>query len=117
MPVVGLAGGILSYGLPPAELRPDVNAGLASIVNLQARLDGQSLRKRLVKSFVHPLKLQPGNLLQELDPTVIGTSTPVATGTWLVWIRNLNVGNHRVFLAATFDDGVTLDLTVHLRVQ
>ena len=120
MPLLATPAGSIAWaptdGSSPAELKAARDAQLTTLTDRRATVDGASLPLHLVKSFVHPLKLQPGNLVQTVDPNVSGTSTLVATGTWLTWIRDLTPGRHTVVLSTKID-GTTTDITLHLTVR
>jgi hypothetical protein len=120
LPILASPAGSIAWaptdGSTPEELSAARDAGLAGLTARRATLDGASLPLQLVKNFVHPLKLQPGNLVQTVDPNVKGTSTLVATGTWLTWIRDLAPGHHTVVLSDKIN-GASADITLHLTVQ
>src|SRR3954451_10111539 len=120
LPILASPAGSIAWaptdGSTPEELSAARDAGLAGLTARRATLDGASLPLQLVKNFVHPLKLQPGNLVQTVDPNVKGTSTLVATGTWLTWIRDLAPGHHTAVLSDKIN-GASADITLHPTVQ
>jgi len=119
LPILASPAGSIEFEsvpTPPSVMLARLDASLADITDRHATLDGTALPLHLVKSFVHPLTLQPGNLIQTVDPAVTGASTPVATGDWLTWIRHLSSGHHTLVLSDRFD-GAIADITFHLTVR
>ena len=98
-----------------AELQAGVTDGLASITDVHASLDGKRLRTFLARGYVRRVTLHPGNFIQTVDPTVIGTHTLIASAAYLHWIRPLACGRHIVKLSDTFG-GTPSDITFHLTV-
>src|SRR4051794_3002217 len=72
-------GGTISWaptdGTTPAELRSSCDEAFATLTGAETILDGNAVPRVAVKSFVHPMKLQPGNFAQAVDPAVTGHST------------------------------------------
>ena len=81
-----------------AELRtgPDPAAG-----HPRAVLDGRSLRRSVARSFryseVYTIGLEPGNIAELLEPSLLGqSSTRVASYGWWLRIRPLSRGHHEL---------------------
>jgi hypothetical protein len=101
-----------------AELLADRDAGLVGISDPRVTLDGRSLRvaDSLRLSDVYTIRLEPGNLIQTVDPTVSGDTVRVASGPWLVRITPLPPGQHTLVLSDVID-GTVFDITFHITVR
>jgi hypothetical protein len=119
-PLLAAPGGAIAWaptdGETSAELIASRDRFLAGLSDPVATVDGHAVPVETVKSYVHPLKLQPGNLVQTIDHLVEGTSTQVATGTFLASIAPLALGRHEVVLSS-LDNGQPFDITFHLTVR
>lgn len=119
MPIVSSIAGAISWaptdGDTPAELFEVRDELFSSLSGPRATLDGHPVPFRLVRSFAHPMQLQPGNFLQGFDPAVPGTSTQVASVDWMVWFRDLTPGRHTIVTGSVFAGEfypTTYDLTI-----
>jgi hypothetical protein len=90
-------------------------AGLASISDVTAIVDGERVGTFLARGYVRRVTLHAGNFIQTVDPTVTGTHTLIASAAYLRWIRPLTCGRHVVRLSDTFA-GTPSDITFHLTV-
>ena len=119
-PLLGTPGGAIAWaptdGTTARELSRSVDDMFETLCCPRATVDGRRLSVFEVKSPVHPMKLQPGNFIQTVDPAVTGTSTLVAHRLWLVSIAPLSPGQHTVVTSDVFPDGQRFDITFHLRV-
>ena len=120
VPLLASPAGAIAWaptdGTTPAELKAARDATSSPLPFAASPSTAGGLPLHLVKSFVHPLKLQPGNLTQAFDPNVTGTSTLVAHGDWITWIRDLTPGRHTVVLSDKVD-GTTFAITFHITVR
>jgi len=71
--------------------------------SVRVKVDGVLLpRQPLVIPEPYDMPLEPGNLIQTVDPSVIGDSTRVDIGFFFNWIDGLDPGTHTIVTADKF---------------
>jgi hypothetical protein len=102
VPVLVTPGGAIVWAPTDGETGSELystllNDFLGKIIldSVRVTLDGQRLRRGpLTITGPRELRLEPGNLIQTVDPSVEGDSTVVMTGGWFRLISPLSQGQH-----------------------
>jgi hypothetical protein len=124
LPVLAPPGGVISWaptdGRTDSELFETTAKQLQPIIldSVRVILDGERLRRgRLYVSDPFDLDLEPGNLIQAVDPDVTGHSTRVMFAYWFTYIPELTPGDHLLVTSDKFK-GIGLFRTrFHIHVE
>ena len=109
MPLLASGGAIVwapTDGTTDSELFSTLlNTYLGPLVleSVRVKVDGVLLpRQPLLIPDPYDMPLEPGNLIQTVDPAVTGDSTRVGIGFYFSWIDGLDPGTHTIVTADKF---------------
>ena len=110
VPLLATPGGGIAWS--PTDGRTDrqlaafllETLGTIRINSVHLRLDGEEIRHGALKvSDPYTLHLEPGNLIQTVDPGVVGDSTRIMVGWYFKLLQPLPAGDHVLVATDRFD--------------
>jgi hypothetical protein len=123
VPILVPPGGVISWaptdGRTDSQLFQTTARQLESVIleSVKVKLDGEPVPVgRLFVSDPFNLDLEPGNLIQEIDPNVTGDSTRVMFAYWFVYIPRLSSGSHLLVTSDKFQDVGLFRTRFHINV-
>jgi hypothetical protein len=121
-PLLASPGGTVAWAPRHGQTREELLAArdrfLSTLSDPRATLDGRSLGnldETLRLTDVYTIPLEPGNLIQAIDPGFSGDQTQVASAGWFLRLRPLAPGPHELVLSDRIN-GALLDITFHITV-
>jgi hypothetical protein len=120
-PVIATPGGTLLWSPTFGQTRDDlwaaVEADVATVSDVRMVLDGRrvALGDAFIDTHLFRMPLEPGNFVQQVDPSIGGDSVRAGLAGWFVKVRPLRPGEHRLVLADKLN-GVLFKVVFHLAV-
>ena len=108
VPILVPIGGVIVWSNTQTdqEMHSDRFAGLRRLIvrSVHVRLDGVELdHEPLVAPDPYTLHLEPGNLIQTVDPSIVGDTVRLAEGWYFAKLAPLAPGHHVIVASDKFD--------------